>query len=71
MLMNNNIIIFQLGEDDLEALFSAALLYAMFTNRAMPHRPPAPYYYDDRIVDRLLNILDKACHVDGIVRYKI
>ena len=64
-------IIFQLGEDDLEALFSAALLYAMFTNRAMPHRPPAPYYYDDRIVDRLLNILDKACHVDGIVRYKI
>ncbi|KAL5254590.1 hypothetical protein ACHWQZ_G014141 [Mnemiopsis leidyi] len=58
----------ELGEDDVEALFSAALLYAMFTNKSMPHRPPAPYYYDDRIVDRLLNLLDKACHVDGIVR---
>ncbi|XP_063682749.1 protein CLEC16A-like isoform X3 [Bolinopsis microptera] len=58
----------ELGEDDVEALFSAALLYAMFTNKSMPHRPPAPYYYDDRIVDRLLNLLDKSCHVDGCVR---
>ena len=61
----------QIGEDDSEAVFSAALLYSMFTNVAMPHRPPAPYFYDDRIVDRLLNILDKSCVIGGIVRYML
>ena len=61
----------QLGEDDVEGLFSASLLYAMHTNSAMPHRAPAPFCYDDRVIDRLLNILDKSCHPDGIVRLGI